>query len=378
MDGRYAKIGVLRNGGPMARLAEQIRFCTSRDGTRIAYAICGEGPPLVWAPHWVRHLKYDWVGPLWRPWLELLTRHHTVIRYDWRGCGLSDRDGLEYDPERHFEDLEAVIAASGVERFVLFGMGHGTRLAIAYAARFPARVNRLVLSGSSTCGRVARGQTPQEAAEEDTRLRAIELGWQTDNPAYGQFFTSLHFPDANAEQVRSYNDLLRLTTSPANAVALMRSFHRADVRDSVPKVRCPTLVVHGRGDCIIPFDWGRAVAAQITDARFVPLDSRNHVILASEPAWPQLVAALDDFLFVQHKSSTDVATALDKITAREAQVLELVAQGLDNSTIGRRLAISERTARNHVSTILSKLGVNSRAQAIVRAREAGFGQQVVK
>jgi pimeloyl-ACP methyl ester carboxylesterase/DNA-binding CsgD family transcriptional regulator len=362
----------------MPRPAEQIRFCTSRDGTRIAYAVCGEGPPLIWAPHWVRHLKYDWIGPLWPPWLALLTRNHTVVRYDWRGCGLSDRDGLEFDPKRHIEDLEAVIAASGFHRFVLFGMGHGTRLSMAYAAQFPARVDRLVLCGSSTCGRVARGQTPQERAEEDTRLRAVELGWQTDTPAYGQFFTSLHLPDADVEEIRSYNDLLRLTTSPANAVALMRSFHRADVRDSVPKVRCPTLVIHGRGDCIIPFEWGRAVAAQIPAARFVLLDSRNHVILASEPAWPQLVAAIDDFLLAKDRASGCVPAALNKLTAREDQVLELVAQGLDNTTIGRRLGISERTARNHVSTILSKLGVNSRAKAIVRAREAGFGQKAEK
>lgn len=360
----------------MSHPAEQIRFCTSRDGTRIAYAICGQGPPLVWAPHWVRHLKYDWIGPLWRPWLELLTRHHTVIRYDWRGCGLSDRDGIDFDSGRHYEDLEAVIGASGIERFAIFGMGHGTRTAMTYAARFPARVSRLVLSGSSTCGRVARGQSAEEAQEEDTRLKAIELGWHTDAPAYGQFFTSLHLPDASVEQIRLYNDLLRLTTSPANAVALMRSFHRGDVRRIVPQVRCRTLVLHSRGDCIIPFEWGRAVAAQIPGARFVPVDSRNHVNVDSEPAWPQLVAALDDFLLVQHESSPEIA-ALDRLTAREKDVLELIAQGLDNTTIGKQLGISERTARNNVSIILNKLGVGSRAQVIVRAREAGFGQKAV-
>jgi pimeloyl-ACP methyl ester carboxylesterase/DNA-binding CsgD family transcriptional regulator len=358
----------------MSHPAEQIRFCTSRDGTRIAYAICGQGPPLVWAPHWVRHLKYDWTGPLWRPWLELLTQHHTVVRYDWRGCGLSDRDGVDFDPEHHYQDMEAVIAACGVERFVLFGMGHGARTAINYAARFPGRVSRLVLSGSSICGRVARGQSPQDAQEEETRLKAVELGWQSDTPAYGQFFTSLHMPDASTEQIHSYNELLRLTTSPANAVALMRSFHRGDVRDSVPKVRCPTLVLHSRGDCIIPFDWGRAVAAQIPGARFVPVDSRNHVNVDSEPAWSQVAAAIGDFLLARHESPPNAAT-FDGLTAREMDVLELVAQGLDNTTIGARLGISERTARNYVSIILSKLGVNSRAQAIVWAREAGLGRK---
>ena len=358
----------------MSDRVEQIRFCTSRDGTRIAYAICGDGPPLVWSPHWVRHLKYDWVGPLWPPWLELLTRRHTLVRYDWRGCGLSDREGVAFDPKCHDEDLEAVIAAAGFERFALFGMGHGTRIGIAYAARFPTRVGRLILFGASTCGRVARGQTREEAAEEETRLNAMELGWQTDTPAYAQFFTSFHVPDANAEECRSYNELLRLTTSPANAGALMRSFHRGDVRNHVPKVRCQTLVLHSRGDCIIPLEWGREVAAQIPGARFVPLESRNHVILPSEPAWPQLVTAINDFLIARDEPLGEVA-ALDKLTARENDVLELMAQGLDNTTIGKRLGISERTARNNVSIILSKLGVNSRAQAIVRAREAGLGHK---
>ena len=359
----------------MSDRAEQIRFCTSRDGVRIAYAVCGNGPPLVWSPHWMRHLKYDWVGPLWRPWLELLTRHHTVIRYDWRGCGLSDREGVALHPHSHYEDLEAVIAAAGFERFSLFGMGHGTRIGMAYAARFPTRVSRLVLSGASTCGRVARGQTPEEAAEEEIRLNAMALSWQTDTPAYARFFTTFHFPDANADQYRAHNELLRLATSPANAVAMMKSFHRADVRDSIANVRCPTLVMHSRDESIIPFDWGREVAAQIPDARFVPLESRNHVLLPHEPAWPQMVEAIDEFLLARSDASIAAPMALDKLTQREDEVLELVAKGLDNSTIGKRLGISERTARNHVSTILSKLGVNSRAQAIVRAREAGFGQK---
>ena len=201
----------------------------------------------------------------------------------------------------------------------------------------------------------------------------MALSWQTDTPAYAQFFTSFHLPDANAEQCRSYNELLRLTMSPANAVAMMRSFHRADVRASVSNVRCPTLVMHSRGDCIIPFNWAREVAAQIPGASFVLLESRNHVIVPCEPAWQQLVEALDGFLLA--KSSTHVPTAFDVLTDREDEVLELVAQGLDNTMIGKRLGISERTARNHISTILSKLGVNSRAQAIVRAREAGFGQK---
>src|SRR5262249_23710668 len=147
--------------------------------------------------------------------------------------------------------------------------------------------------------------------------------------------------------------------------------HMTDVRAFVPRVRCPTLVLHSRGNAIVPFDQARAVAALIPDARFVPLDSSNHVLLETEPAWQPFVAAVEDFL----PSTAPALSALDVLPSRENEVLELVAQGLDNSAIGKRLGISERTARNHVSTILSKLGVDSRAKAIVRAREAGFGQR---
>ena len=213
--------------------AQQIRFCKSRDGTRIAYATCGAGPPLVWAARWVHHLKFDWDNPVWRPWLTMLTRRHTLTRYDMRGCGLSDREGVEFSFEKYVDDLEAVIEAAGVGRFALFGMANGAKTAITYAVRHPERVSHLVLHGSSTRGRLARDATPEQVEEARTRLKVMELGWPNETPAYGQFFTSLHLPDATAEQFRSYNDLLRLTTSPANAVALIRTFLRADVREMV-------------------------------------------------------------------------------------------------------------------------------------------------
>jgi pimeloyl-ACP methyl ester carboxylesterase/DNA-binding CsgD family transcriptional regulator len=344
--------------------APQIRFCTSRDGTRIAYATCGEGPPLVWAPHWIHHLRFDWDSPIWRPWLELLTKRHSLTYYDWRGCGLSDR-----------EDFEAVIDAAGIDRFALVGMGQGTRLAMTYVVRHPGRVSHLALFGPSPCGRVVHGQTPEETAEEDTMLKAVELGWHAHNPAYRRFFTSWHLPDATAEQMRAYNDLLRQTTSPANAVAMMRTFHRADVRDIVPKVRCPTLVLHPRGEFVIPFEWGRAVAAQIPGARFVPLESRSNIVLDTEPAWPQLVEAFEEFLSTAPGASDAVAPSLEELTPREREVLDIVAHGLDNHAIAAQLCISEKTVRNHVSIIFSKLGISSRAQAVALARDARLGRR---
>lgn len=360
----------------MSQPAQQIRFCTSRDGTRIAFATCGSGPPLVWAAHWVHHLKFDWDSPVWRPWLSMLARRHTLIRYDMRGCGLSDREGVEFSFEKFVEDLEAVIEAAGLDRFVLFGTVNGSAISVTYAVRHPDRVSHLVLYAGYVRNRLAGSPPPQEAEEARARLKVIEIGWPNDTPAYGQFFTSLHMPDASAEQFQSFNDLVRRTTSPANAVAMLRAFFRIDVRDIVPTVRCPTLVLHSREDSIIPFEQGRSVAGLIPGARFVPIESRNHVLLETEPAWRQFVEAFDDFLPAAPAWPAGIGVAPpDGLTAREHEVLELVAQGLDNDAIGKQLHISKRTARNHVSLILSKLGVKSRAQAIVRARDAGFGRK---
>jgi pimeloyl-ACP methyl ester carboxylesterase/DNA-binding CsgD family transcriptional regulator len=362
----------------MSQPAQQIRFCTSRDGTRIAYATSGAGPPLVWAANWVHHLKLDWDSPVWRPWISLLTRRHTLVRYDWRGCGLSDREGVEFSFEKLVEDFEAVIEAAGLEQFVLVGMGAGTAIGMTYVVRHPDRVSHLVLYASFVRNKLAGSPTPQEVEEAQARLKVMELGWSNDTPAYGQFFTSLYVPDASAEQFQSLNDLVRRTTSKANAVALLQTVFRIDLREIVPKVRSPTLVLHCRGDSTVHFELGRSVAGLIPGARFVPLDSRNHVLLETEPAWQQFVEALDDFLPAPATPAGTGDPLLDELTAREREVLELVAQGLDNATIGERLHISERTARNHVSAILAKLGVKTRAQAIVRAREAGFGRDKVR
>jgi pimeloyl-ACP methyl ester carboxylesterase/DNA-binding CsgD family transcriptional regulator len=361
----------------MSQPAQQIRFCTSRDGTRIAYATCGAGPPLVCAAGWVHHLKLDWDNPVWRPWISLLMRRHTLIRYDWRGCGLSDREQVEFSFEKFVEDLEAVSEAAGLEQFVLFGTAAGSAISTAYAVRHPERVSCLALYASFVRNKLAGSPTPQQVEEAQARLKVMELGWPDHTPAYGRFYPSLHITDASPEQFQSFADLMRRTTSLANAIALLQVFFRIDVQDILPKVRCPTLVLHGRGDSIIRFEQGRSVAGLIPGARFVPLESRNHVLLETEPAWQQFVEALDDFLPAAPARPAGLeGTPLGELTTREHEVLELVAQGLDNDAIGKRLHISKRTARNHVSLILSKLGVKNRAQAIVCARESGFGRKL--
>ena len=356
----------------MSQSEQKIRFCASADGTRIAYATCGSGPVVIWVQHWIHHLELDWESPVWRPWLSLLTRHNRLIRYDWRGCGLSDRKRVRFSFAGFAEDLDAVIAASGVDRFVLFAMGGaGGAIAMRYAVRHPSRVTHLVLYGCNMRGDLADAPSAEQEVEAQARLKVYELGWQNENPGYGQFCALLHIPDATAEQSRSFNDLLWETTSPANIVALLNAYLRNNVQDVVPEVRCPTLVLHSRGDSIIPLDQGRSVAALIPGARFVPVESRNRILLDTEPAWQRLIETFGDFL-PPHSAGSVALLALDDLTAREREILEVVAEGLDNYEIAARLDISEKTVRNHVSTIFSKLQIKSRAHAVALARDAGL------
>jgi pimeloyl-ACP methyl ester carboxylesterase/DNA-binding CsgD family transcriptional regulator len=354
---------------------QKIRFCTSRDGVRLGFATCGTGPTVIAAAHWISHLKLDWDNPVRRAWLSMLSRGHTLIRYDARGTGLSDRDQVDFSLHRQIEDLEAIAEAAKCTRFALLGFWTGGAAAINYTVRHPERVTHLVLHACATRGRLARDPRPEQIEEAEAQLKLIELGWGNENSAFRQLHTSQLMPDATAEETGAFNDLMRQTTTPTNAAKLLRAhWTEVDNRSLGPQVRCPTLVLHAREDARIPFEEGRSLAAIIPGARFVPLESRNHILVEGEPAWQQLVAELHDFLPSTASAPTDATAALiDDLTPREAQVLELIAQGLDNDTIGRRLGISERTARNHVSAVFSKLGVSSRAKAIVLARDAGFG-----
>ena len=329
------------------------------------------------AAHWLSHLDHEKDCPLWGPWVSLLARRHTLIRYDGRGCGLSDRDPADCSLDRCVEDLEAVVEASKIGKFVLFGATLGGLTALAYAARHPERVSHLVIVGGFALGRMVRNPTPEVVEETRLELKAIELGWGGENPAFRQFFTSLFIPDSTLEQARSLNELMRLACSAQVAIRRLEPYHYIDLREFATNIKTPTLVFHSRFDARIPFEQGCALAALIPGARFVPLDSRNHWVVNTEPAWSQFVGELDAFLpRLAPSSGSTGAAVLQALTPRELQVIELVAAGLDNATIGRRLGLSEKSVRNRVSIIFSKLGVNGRPQAIVWAREAGLGRQL--
>jgi pimeloyl-ACP methyl ester carboxylesterase/DNA-binding CsgD family transcriptional regulator len=359
-------------GWHLSLSTQQIRFCTSRDGTRIAYATCGAGPPLIWVTHFIHHLQFDWDSPIWRPWISLLAKRHTLIRFDFRGFGLSDRNNIVFKFEKLVEDFEAVVKSSGVERFALFAMSGGARVAMPFVVANPDRVNRLVLYGTSPSGPLSVDAPPAQVESMQVQLKTLELGWPQDMPGFGTFHSSLHIPDATAAQKRSFDDLLRLASSASNAVELLRTIVMSDMRALLPQVRCPTLVLHSRQSAILAFDDGRVVASLVPDARFVPLESRNHILLDTDEAWEQFAGEIDEFLSVP--SDNNPTLLLNGLTSREREILECVAQGLSNGGISTRLKIAEKTVRNHVSIILSKLGANSRAHAVVIGREAGFGR----
>jgi pimeloyl-ACP methyl ester carboxylesterase/DNA-binding CsgD family transcriptional regulator len=347
---------------------QKLRFCTSSDGVRLAYATLGKGPPLVKSPNWLSHLEYEWKSPLWRHWLQGLSRRHTFIRYDARGCGLSDRDPPELSFESWVRDLEAVVDAMKLERFPLLGISGGGPIAIAYARRHPERVSQLVLYGSFARGRLKRGGGQEAIDEAMLMCKLIELGWGTHNRAFRQVFATQFLPDGSPELIDAFDELQRESSSAADAVRMMHVSMQIDVAALAEGITCPTLILHATEDGRIPFEEGRILASLIPDSRFVPLESRNHILLEAEPAWQRFLEEVDEFLSPHGRQD-----AFASLTARERELLEYLARGLDNHQIAAHCGLSEKTVRNHVSAILDKLGVESRAQAIVAAREAGFG-----
>lgn len=281
------------------KLEQQIRFCTAPDGVRIAYATVGNGPLLVKAANWLSHLEYDWESPVWRHWLQGLAQSHMLVRYDPRGCGLSDWEVDDFSLRAYVEDLEIVIDTLGLERFPLFGLSGGGPVAITYAARHPEKVSHLILYGSYGRGRRHRTYIPDQAEEGQLLLKMMKLGWGKSNPAFRQVYTSLFIPEGTAEQIRWLNDLQRISTSPEMAVRMFEANYSVDVSDLAPKVIAPTLILHARDDAVVPFEEGRHLAALIPGARFVPLAGKNHILLEDEPAWSRFMAEVDQFLRVK-------------------------------------------------------------------------------
>lgn len=356
-------------------MEQQIRFADA-DGVRIAFATAGSGPPLVKAANYLTHLEHDRRSPVWRHWLEALARHHMLVRYDERGCGLSDRDVSDFSVEAWLRDLEAVVDALGLERFPLLGISQGASVSVAYAARHPERVSQLVLYGGYARGRYHRNPTNEELLQAETMINVIRVGWGKENPAFRQLFTTMLIPDASPEQAEWLNELAQISTSADRAAEMERAFYDIDVTELAQQIDTPTLVLHARGDATVPFEEGRLLAGLIPGARFVPLESRNHVLVADEPAWSRFQAELDALLGVvgSEKAEASAQALFPELTPRELETLELIARGASNAAIAEGLVVTPKTVRNVVSRIYAKLGVHRRAEVIVLAREAGLGQ----
>jgi pimeloyl-ACP methyl ester carboxylesterase/DNA-binding CsgD family transcriptional regulator len=353
------------------RPRQRIQYLRTTDGVRLAWADASSGPLVIKAANWLTHLEYEWESPLWGHWLRFFSGHFRLVRYDERGCGMSDWNVGDLSPDRWIEDLEALVAAVVPrEPFVLLGISHGTVAAVEFAARYPDRVSHLLLYGPYARGWARRGD--QDALRTyQAIVDLVRFGWGKDNPAFRQVFTSRFVPGATEEQMHWFNELCRKTTSPKIAAQLMEARSKVDVVDVLERVRTPTLVAHARDDQVVPLAEGRLIASAIPGAEFVELDSSNHILLETEPAWERFRSAALDFTGLGRRVGED--PIFRRLTAREREVLTLLTEGLGNADIAERLALSEKTVRNHVSNLFDKLGVWSRAQAIVFARDRGFG-----
>ena len=373
---RYARDG--EEGSYVPEFAQSIGFCTSADGVRIAYAVSGEGPPMVKTGHWMSHVEFDGASPVWRPWLDLLSRHRTLVRFDPRGCGLSDHDEEDVSREAWQADLEAVVAALDLDRFDLIGMSQGAPVAIGYAHAHPDRVQRLLLYGAYARGRAKRGLSAEQKATSDALVQLIRTGWGQENPAFRQLFTSLFIPGGSDEQVEWFNELQRISTEPEMAARIVRAADDLDATQQARELRVPTLVLHAARDARVPVAEGRLVASLIPEARFVELDSDDHVLLDREPAWNEMVREVAAFLELPAGEreavaphDDDRADALATLTPRERDVLDALSEGRTNKQIAKKLGLTPKTARNYVSLVLSKLGAATRTEAAAIALRLG-------
>jgi pimeloyl-ACP methyl ester carboxylesterase/DNA-binding CsgD family transcriptional regulator len=363
---------------------QTIRFLTTDDGVKLAYASSGTGVPMVKTANWLNHLEYDWHSPLFRPWFSLLCAHHTLYRYDVRGTGLSDRVDTEFDFARQVSDLEQIVDAAGVQRFALLGLSQGCPVAIEYAVRHPERVSHLVLHGGFARGWARRG--PESLRTGRAMAEIVRVGWGAGTAAYRRMFAELLVPMASDEQVEWFVELQKRTAAAETAARIMEYSGGIDVTGRLALVRAPTLVLHPRGDAMVPFDEGRLLASGIPDARFVELDSPNHVLLDNEPAWERFQQVVGEFLGWPREAprrraadqpASDSADfgQIATLTTREREILDLVAGGDNNQQIAEKLFISEKTVRNHLTAVFDKIGVSSRSQAIVFARDRGLARR---
>jgi pimeloyl-ACP methyl ester carboxylesterase/DNA-binding winged helix-turn-helix (wHTH) protein len=274
---------------------QDVTFCRTRDGVNLAVACVGEGRPLVRATTWITNIEYEWQTPLRTPLLRFLADRFRLIRYDGRGGGLSDRNVADISFATFEEDLDTIVDALHLHSYALLGMSQGAATAIAHAVRYPERVTKMVIYGGYALGRNRRGSA-KEREMAQAYLTLMGHGWGDEHSAFLRSFSSMYLPGASTEQIKWYAELQRMATSAENAVRLRAACDEIDVMDLLPKISVPTLVLHARHDNVVPFEEGRRIAASIPEAKFVSLESENHVLLSDEPAWPKFIHEIEAFL----------------------------------------------------------------------------------
>jgi DNA-binding winged helix-turn-helix (wHTH) protein/pimeloyl-ACP methyl ester carboxylesterase len=275
---------------------QEIRYCRSPAGIRIAYATTGSGPPLVKAANWLTHLDLERDSIIWAHWIDGLSARHRLVRYDERGCGLSDWQAGEFSLQTWVEDLELVVASAGLTRFPLIGLSQGAAVAIAYAVCHPEQVSRLVLVGGYARGRLTRAQTAEEREEAALDLQVGRVAWRRDDPAYRQVFAAQFLPDESRQTWDAFNALQRATTSTENVVRFLEAFARIDVSAVAASVHCPTLILHARRDRRVPVQQACELAALIPGSTLRLVDSGNLILTARETAWPVVTREIERFL----------------------------------------------------------------------------------
>ena len=353
---------------------QTIGFCTSADGTRIAYAVAGAGPPLVRTATWMTHVALDQDGAIWGHWWRELAKSRTFVRYDQRGCGMSDREAPSYSLDARVKDLEAVVDSLDLTTFDLLGYSYGAMTAIEYAARHPERVSRMIIYGGFARGRArSSGRSPAEAAAQGTLIRAL---WDRDDASYLASFAYGMIPDAQAGQLGEAVELLRASMSGESAMNLgpfpAESF---DVFDRLPEIETPSVVFHSLGSPSVDLEEGRLIASNLPNARFIGIPSRNHLLMADEPGWETFVSELRAFLNDARLPPADRTASLERregLSRRELEALLLICAGKTDRVIADELSISTRTVSNHVKHILEKTGSANRAQAAVWAAHRGL------
>ena len=344
-----------------------VRFTETHDGLSLAWTRSGSGIPLVKASAWLTHLEYDAESPIWSHWLKFFAGRFDYLRYDERGCGLSDRKTGTLNEASWIDDLERVIAAADLPKpFVLVAMSQGTGAAVGYAARHPEDVSHLIILGGYSRG-VYKRDNPKEAQLYSAITDVFRMGFDSGNAAFREVFTKRFIPSGGADKIGWFNELCQRATTPEIGAQLLRARGNMDVSDLLDRVQCPTLIVHAENDQVAPLEEGRLMARKIPNAELVVLDSENHILQPEEPAWQKFCDTVLGFVDAA-VPETDFG-----LTPREAEVLDAVCAAKSNKQIARDLGVSDKTVRNQLTGIFAKLGVATRQEAILKMQQRSGG-----